>query len=152
MNSLSFKTKFGWISVFEENNRIIRVKFGKNKNKSISRNLKSIKSNLNFFLNKKSKKIRGNFTIQGNSIQKKVWKELTKIKLGKTKSYGEIAKKFNLSPRHVGKICGQNKMLLLIPCHRVIRSDGSIGGFTSKGGKNLKKKLLYFEKEFKNKY
>ena len=43
-------------------------------------------------------------------------------------------------------------MLLLIPCHRVIRSDGSIGGFTSKGGINLKKKLLYFEKEFKNKY
>ena len=37
MNSLSFKTKFGWVSVFEENNKIIRVKFGKNKNKSISK-------------------------------------------------------------------------------------------------------------------
>ena len=68
------------------------------------------------------------------------------IKFGKTKSYGEIAKKYKLSPRHVGKICGQNKLLLLVPCHRVIRTDGNIGGFTSIGGIKLKKRLLDFEK------
>ena len=75
--------------------------------------------------------------------------ELRKIKPGYTKTYGEIAKKYKLSPRHVGKICGQNKLLLLIPCHRVIRSDGGLGGFTSVGGVNLKKKLLKFEKSWK---
>ena len=74
-----------------------------------------------------------------------MWFELTKIKIGQTKSYGKIAKKYKLSPRHVGKICSQNKLLLLIPCHRVIRSDGSLGGFSSIGGINLKKKLLRFE-------
>ena len=150
MNSLSFKTKFGWVSVFEENNKIIRVKFGKNKNKSISKNLRNFKKSVKNFLNKKSKIINSNFVIEGNKIQKKIWKELTKIKLGKTKSYGEIAKKFNLSPRHVGKICSQNSLLLLIPCHRVIKSDGSLGGFSSKGGVNLKKKLLDFEKSFRS--
>ena len=75
-----------------------------------------------------------------------MWRELKNIKFGKTKTYGEIAKKFKLSPRHVGKICGQNKIVLAIPCHRVIRSDGSVGGFSSIGGVTLKKKLLDFEK------
>ena len=104
---------------------------------------------LNSFFNKQNKTIKSNFLIEGNTIQKKVWRELTKIKIGKTKSYGEIAKKFKLSPRHVGKICGQNKIPLAIPCHRVIRSDGTIGGFSASRGIILKKKLLNFENSWK---
>ena len=143
---ISVKTKFGWISAFEENGKIFKVKFSKHKNKSTSKNLKNFTTNLNDFLKGKSKSIKSNFLVRGNSIQKKVWGELRNIKFGKTNTYGEIAKKYKLSPRHVGKICGQNKLLLLIPCHRVIRTDGSIGGFTSVGGIKLKKKLIEFEK------
>ena len=84
--------------------------------------------------------------MSGNLTQKRIWNELKKVKFGSTISYGKIAKKHQLSPRHVGKICGQNNLLLVIPCHRVIRSDGSLGGFTSVGGVKLKKKLLEFEK------
>ena len=149
MNSLSFKTKFGWISAFEEKGKIVRIKFGKHKNKDISKNLKNLKIKINNFFNKKNRSIKSNFFIKGNAIQKKVWQELTKIKIGKTKSYGEIAKKFKLSPRHVGKICGQNKIPLVIPCHRVIRSDGTMGGFSAPGGIFLKKKLLNFENSWK---
>jgi len=149
VNSLSFKTRFGWISAFEEKGKIVKIKFGKHKNKNISKNLKSLKIKINSFFNKKKKRIKSNFLIEGNTIQKKVWHELTKIKIGKTKSYGEIAKKFKLSPRHIGKICGQNKIPLAIPCHRVIRSDGTMGGFSSSGGIILKKKLLNFENSWK---
>ena len=149
MNSLSFKTRFGWISIFEEKGKIVKIKFGRHKNKNISKNLKSLKIKINSFFNKKNKTIKSNFLIEGNTIQKKVWRELTKIKIGKTKSYGEIAKKFKLSPRHVGKICGQNKIPLAIPCHRVIRSDGTMGGFSASGGIILKKKLLNFENSWK---
>ena len=149
MNSLSFKTRFGWISAFEEKGKIVKIKFGKHKNKNISKNLKSLKIKINSFFNKKNRTIKSNFLIEGNTIQKKVWHELTKIKIGKTKSYGEIAKKFKLSPRHIGKICGQNKIPLAIPCHRVIRSDGTMGGFSSSGGIILKKKLLNFENSWK---
>ena len=145
IKQISIKTKFGWISAFEENNKIYKVKFGKCRNKSTSNNLKKFKSNLNNFLTKKNKFLKFNTLIVGNSIQKKVWNELKKIKFGNTKSYGIIAKKFKLSPRHVGKICAQNKIPLAIPCHRVIRSDGSLGGFTARGGIKLKKKLLSFE-------
>ena len=82
----------------------------------------------------------------GNQIQKKIWNQLKKIKVGNTTTYGKIAKKYKLSPRHVGKICSQNNLLLVVPCHRVIKTDGSLGGFTSVGGIKLKKKLLEFEK------
>ena len=149
MNSLSFKTRFGWISAFEEKGKIVKIKFGKHRNKNINKNLKRLKIKINSFFNKKNKTIKSNFLIEGNTIQKKVWRELTKIKIGKTKSYGEIAKKFKLSPRHVGKICGQNKIPLAIPCHRVIRSDGTMGGFSASGGIILKKKLLNFENSWK---
>ena len=149
MNSLSFKTRFGWISAFEEKGKIVRIKFGKHKNKNISKNLKSLKIKINNFFSKKNSSIKSNFIIKGNPIQKKVWRELTKIKMGKTKSYGEIAKKFRISPRHIGKICAQNKIPLAIPCHRVIKSDGTLGGFSASGGIILKKKLLNFENSWK---
>jgi len=146
IKQISIKTRFGWISAFEKKGRIIKVKFGKTRKKSISNNLRKFRNSLNNFTTGKSKSIKSNLLIKGNPIQKKVWRELKNIKFGKTKTYGEIAKKFRLSPRHVGKICGQNKIVLAIPCHRVIRSDGSMGGFSSIGGITLKKKLLDFEK------
>lgn len=149
MNSLSIKTKFGWISALEQRNKIVKVKFAKNRNKSVTKNLKKFRNNLINFLNRKNNVFKSNFLIEGNAIQKKVWKELIRIKLGKTKSYGEIAKKFKLSPRHVGKICAQNKIAIAIPCHRVVRSDGSVGGFSARGGIILKQKLLDFEKSWK---
>jgi len=143
---ISIKTKFGWISAFEQNNKIFKVKFGRCKNKSTSKNLKKFRQSLDNFLLKKNKLLKFNSLIIGSPIQKKIWNELKKIEFGKTKTYGSIAKKYKLSPRHIGKICGQNKIVLGIPCHRVIRSDGGLGGFSSNGGIALKKKLLDFEK------
>ena len=83
--------------------------------------------------------------IKGSLLQKKIWKELIKIPYGKTKSYGDIAKIVKTSPRYVGNVCGQNKHLLVVPCHRVIRTDGSLGGFSSPGGLGIKKRLLSLE-------
>ena len=148
IKKISIKTKLGWITAFEENNRIFRIKFGKIKKQTKSELLKNFKGNLSKFFNKQSIYIQAKYKLEGNQIQKKIWRELKNIKFGQTKSYGEIAKKYNISPRHVGKICGQNRLMLLIPCHRVIKSNGSVGGFSSSGGINLKKKLLKFEKSF----
>ena len=146
LNKTSIKTRMGWISVFEENGKIFQIKFGKIKKKTNSNALKKFKRNLIKFFDKKTSNIKSKYYVKGNATQSKVWTELKKIKIGHTKTYGEIAKKYNLSPRHVGKICSQNKLVLVIPCHRVVRSDGTLGGFSSKGGIRLKKKLLEFEK------
>ena len=145
IKQLSIKTKIGWISALENDGKICSIKFGKLKKQRKSIILENFKKNLLKFLNKKTPYIKTPHEIKGNRIQKRVWTELKKIKIGQTKSYGEIAKKYKLSPRHVGKICSQNKLLLLVPCHRVIKTDGSLGGFSSVGGIKLKKKLLEFE-------
>ena len=149
ISKISIRTRVGWISAFEKEGKIFKIVFGKSKHQIRSKILYNFKKNLLKFFNKKNLYINAPHKIIGNKIQKKVWNELKKIKLGNTKSYGQIARKYKLSPRQVGKICGQNKLLLLIPCHRVVRSDGSLGGFTSIGGVKLKKKLLEFEKNYK---
>ena len=147
IKKISIKTKVGWISVFEDKGKIFQIKFGKTKSQLKSKLLTDFKKKLNKFLNQKASAIKAPHIMYGNKKQIKIWNELKKIKVGKTKSYGNIAKKFNFSPRYVGRVCGQNKLLLLVPCHRVIKSNGSIGGFSSSGGINLKKKLLYLEKK-----
>ena len=149
IKKISIKTELGWVSAFENKGKIFRIKFGKVSKQAKSRILKNFKKNLIKFCRKKTINIKAPYNIQGSQIQKKVWSELRKIKLGQTRTYGEIAKKFRLSPRHVGKICGQNKIVLAIPCHRVVRSDGSMGGFSSVGGISLKQKLLDFENSWK---
>tara|TARA_B100000686_G_scaffold143953_1_gene151455 strand:- start:245 stop:697 length:453 start_codon:yes stop_codon:yes gene_type:complete len=149
IKQISIKTKFGWISAYETNDKIFRIRFGKVKKQIKSLILENFKKNLLKFFNKRTTHIKAPYEMKGNQIQQKIWSELKKIKIGQTKSYGEIAKKYKLSPRYIGKICSQNKLLLLIPCHRVIRTDGSLGGFTSVGGIKLKKKILEFEKKEK---
>ena len=146
-NIMSFNTKFGWITAIEKNGKIIKVDFAKNKNKGKSIVLKKLKYNIKQFILKKTKTFNISCQLSGSNLQKKIWKELKKIPFGKTKSYKEIAKIVKTSPRYVGNVCGQNKHILIIPCHRVIRSDGSLGGFSAPGGLKLKHKLLMFEKE-----
>ena len=144
-NTISFKSKFGWISASEKNNEILSVSFARSKNRGKSILLNKLKKNLDNYFSKKTKKINSNILLEGSNLQIRIWKELIKIPYGKTKSYGEIAKIVKTSPRYVGKVCGQNKHLLVVPCHRVIRTDGSLGGFSGSGGLSLKKRLLDME-------
>ena len=145
-NTISFNTKFGWISATEINNRITKIQFCRKKEfGKKSKNLKNIKKKIISFFQKKTNKLDAKILFNGNPIQKKIWKELKKIKKGKVKTYGEIAKKLKISPRYVGRVCGENNHLLVVPCHRIIRSDKTLGGFSSPGGIKLKRKLLEFE-------
>ena len=144
-NTISFKSKFGWVSASEKNNKILSVSFAKSNNRGKSILLNKLKKNLVNYFSMKTKKIHSNILMEGSNLQIKIWKELIRIPYGSTKSYGEIAKVVKTSPRYVGNVCGQNKHLLIIPCHRVIRADGSLGGFSSSGGLSLKKRLLNME-------
>jgi len=145
IKELSFKTNFGWINVKEVNEQLISIRFGKKINKGKSKNLIKVKNQIQKYTNGRLKKFNLDIFLQGTNFQKKIWRELQKIPYGKTKSYGQIAKKFNTSPRFVGNVCGLNKHLLVVPCHRVVRSDGTLGGFSSLGGIKLKKRLIKLE-------
>ena len=87
----------------------------------------------------------------GTDFQMRVWNEIKKIPEGETRSYKDIAvalRKPN-SSRAVANACGKNPFLEDIPCHRVIRSDGKIGGYSGKGGVKQKLNLLIREKALK---
>lgn len=83
--------------------------------------------------------------IHGTSFQQNVWKKLKQLRFGRTLSYKELAGKVD-SPkafRAVGNANGKNPLCIIIPCHRVISADGSLGGYS--GGVHIKKKLLSLE-------
>ena len=143
---LSFKTKFGFVSIIERKGYVTDINFSKNVKKKIDPKKSAIKNQIKKFFEGRKKKFNFKCKINGSTTQLKVWKEIKKIPYGMTTTYNNIAKKLNLHPRQIGRICGENKLLLHIPCHRVIRSDGSLGGYSSKGGTSLKKKILKIEK------
>ncbi len=83
---------------------------------------------------------------RGTPFQKRVWSALAKIPYGQTRSYKEIAQAIGHPKafRAVGNANGQNSIPLIIPCHRVIKNNGGLGGFGH--GVKVKKQLLDFEK------
>ena len=85
------------------------------------------------------------FNLQGTSFQLKVWKGLMAIPEGHTETYGSLASKIGVpgAARAVGTACKMNPIPLFIPCHRVVRHDGSIGEFAL--GKKNKEFLLKME-------
>lgn len=80
-------------------------------------------------------------------LKNKVFKQVSKIPKGKIATYKQIAEKLKTSPRAVAKILSTNPTPIKIPCHRVIRSDGEIGGYTFKGKFNPKKKIQLLGRE-----
>jgi AraC family transcriptional regulator of adaptative response/methylated-DNA-[protein]-cysteine methyltransferase len=86
-----------------------------------------------------------NLDLHGTEFQKKVWDALLKIKAGQTATYTDIANRIKLpkSVRAVANACGANKIAVIIPCHRIIRNDGTLSGY--RWGVDKKVKLLRSE-------
>ena len=86
--------------------------------------------------------------LKGTKFQLKVWNYLKKIPKGRVKTYLEIAKAIGKpkSFRAVANAVAKNPYPIIIPCYRVIRSDGSLGGYSGKGGIQQKRRLLRSEK------
>ena len=86
--------------------------------------------------------------LKGTDFQIMVWNEIKKIPKGKVRTYKEIALAISRpkSSRAVANACGKNPFPIKIPCHRVIGSNGYIGGYSGKGGIKKKIDLLKLEK------
>lgn len=83
----------------------------------------------------------------GTPFQRSVWKTIATIPYGQTRSYAWVAKQLGNSgaTRAVGSACGKNSLPIIIPCHRVIKKDGSLGNYTG-GGNEMKRLLIDLEK------
>ena len=70
----------------------------------------------------------------GTTFQRRVWEQIAAIPCGRTHTYGELAKNLSNAPRAVGQACGANPFPIVVPCHRVVASDGGLGGFARNRG------------------
>ena len=87
------------------------------------------------------------FEFRGTAFQRRVWQVICSIPSGKTLTYRDVARRVNSAPRPVGGACGANRIPLVIPCHRVVASDGLGGFMNARAGEPLaiKKWLLRHE-------
>lgn len=81
----------------------------------------------------------------GTPHQRRVWRHMRTIPYGQTRSYGAFAQALESSPRAVGGACGRNPLPIIIPCHRVAAADGTLGGYSGRGGVETKRFLLELE-------
>ncbi|MCW9027107.1 MAG: methylated-DNA--[protein]-cysteine S-methyltransferase [Thiovulaceae bacterium] len=161
------KTPFGEFIIGSFENKLCLLDFRYRKNREtidnrLKSNLKAVyveqtseiikecKKQLDEYFNKERKNFDIPLLLVGSDFQKNVWDALIKIPYGKTSSYLELAKNIDneKAVRAVANANGANCIAIIIPCHRVIGSDGSLTGYA--GGLATKKKLLELENNLFN--
>ena len=121
----------------------------KDKNISLIKDEKkfsSLKNNLEVYFSGRAVSFKEKLDLKGGTaFQKRVWEAMLRIPFGQTRSYGWLAQQVGgkNKARAVGSACGANPIPIIIPCHRVIREDGDLGGYG--GGLGMKRKLLEIE-------
>ncbi|MFV0380173.1 MAG: methylated-DNA--[protein]-cysteine S-methyltransferase [Anaerorhabdus sp.] len=147
MKKHTIETKLGKLLIIQENNCISEIKIQEDGvfYNDESELLTKVKIQIKEYFNGKRKKFDFPIVLKGTDFQKKVWSEMLLIPFGKTISYGDLARNVNNKKafRAVGSCCNKNRLLLVVPCHRVIAKNNSIGGFAH--GTNMKKLLLKSE-------
>jgi methylated-DNA-[protein]-cysteine S-methyltransferase len=82
---------------------------------------------------------------RGSAFERDVWRLMTEIPFGETRSYGDLATALAAAPRAVGQACGRNPLPIFIPCHRVLAAGGALGGYSGGNGVETKRRLLILE-------
>ena len=152
ISSTVIKTNLGKIYIETINKSVVKLEWTNIKKipkKTSNTLLINTKKQIIRYFN--GEKIKFNIPInpKGTKFQKKVWKYIQKINWGKKKSYSDISKKiFNenkpMGARAIGNACSNNPILIIIPCHRIVSTNGDLGGY--KNGQGKKKELLKLEK------
>lgn len=149
LQALTIKTQIGELTLFAQGDAIIALDWGQGmdaprKTQSIALN-KAADVLANYFTTGKLDTTGLKLDPHGTAFQKRVWREMQKIKNGKTKTYGEIAATIKSGPRAVGGACAANPIPILIPCHRIIAANGKVGNYSGGDGSETKQFLLRLE-------
>lgn len=117
----------GWADAEEELQGILKKRFGEYSEKGKDATLR--KALVRYVKGDTDALSDVKVDVEGTDFQQKVWARLRKIPVGKTLSYAKLAKMVGSSPRAVGNANGRNPVGIIVPCHRVIGSDGSLTGY-----------------------
>ena len=160
--AIIFKSRWGWIGVSETTKGINAVVLPKASRQAVlselqassaelldgqvSPRLREARAQLNDYLDGKRRSFDLSLDLsQGTSFQQKVWRTLRRVSYGELRSYQWVAVRVGgrQYARAVGNAVGANPMPVVIPCHRIVAQDASLGGFS--GGLPTKRKLLTLE-------
>lgn len=145
MTQLSFHSPLGDLTLTDEGGRIVSLDWGWARDQGTTPLLQKAKKQVLDYLQGRLRKFDLPVDPPGTAFQRSVWKQMQAIPFGKTRSYAELAARLKSGPRAVGGACGKNPIPIIIPCHRVVGSGGGLGGFSSPGGVDTKKRLLSIE-------
>ena len=148
-----YQSPIGWLEIRASKKGITSIDYVNEKGEHFNRSplLKKCKEQLDEYFAKKRKTFNLPLDLEGTDFQVIVWKEIKKIPFGKTTTYQDLSRHLGdpHSERAVGNATGKNPICIVIPCHRVIASDGKLTGY--RGGLKRKKWLLDFEDAFPQK-
>jgi methylated-DNA-[protein]-cysteine S-methyltransferase len=145
MTQLSFHSPLGDLTLTDEEGRIVSLDWGWARDQGATALLEKAKKQVLEYLAGRRRDFDLPVEPSGTDFQRSVWKQMRAIPFGKTRSYAELAARLKSGPRAVGGACGKNPIPIIIPCHRVVASAGGLGGFSSPGGIDTKKRLLSIE-------
>jgi methylated-DNA-[protein]-cysteine S-methyltransferase len=150
MKRYSFKSSFGFTTLFSKNNKIVKILIDSDVSYHDEPDdvLLETRKQIEEYFSGKRTEFDFPFEIEGTDFRKEVLLTMKNIPYGKTWSYSELAinSSHSKAVRAVGTVCKNNPLPLIIPCHRVIKKSGDVGYFN--GGVQMKKSLLKIEKVF----
>jgi methylated-DNA-[protein]-cysteine S-methyltransferase len=146
-----YQSPFGMLKITTSDTAVFEIDFTEGKGSSKEDSpviMKETIRQLDEYFDGKRKSFSLKVEMKGTDFQKRVWNAMSKIPYGKTASYKDLAVIAGKpkAARAVGGACHRNPIGIVLPCHRVIGSDGSLTGFG--GGLDLKEKLLRHEKNY----
>jgi len=133
------------LSLFENDGGLVALEWGKTPGSSPSALLEEAGLQLNAYFDGRLQDFDLPLTPTGTPFQRSVWDQLRQIPYAETRSYGDIATAMRSAARAVGGACGGNPIPIIIPCHRIVASDGGLGGYS--GGEGVKTKLALLRLE-----
>ena len=144
MPHLSMFSPVGELTVIEEDEALVALEWGRAPGGAETKLLKEAKTQLDAYFTRKLKNFKLPIVMKGSAFQRAVWDRMIHIPYGETLTYGMVARELDSGPRAVGMACGTNPIPIIVPCHRILGSNG-LGGYSGGSGLDTKRLLLRLE-------
>jgi methylated-DNA-[protein]-cysteine S-methyltransferase len=145
MPYLSFHSPLGMLTLSEDRGAIVSLDWGWADGGESTALLARAKDQLDSYFAGQLRDFDLPLAASGTDFQKRVWQAISAIPYGQVARYGDLARAVGSAPRAVGGACGRNPIPIIVPCHRVLGSNGAFGGYSGWDGLDTKRYLLGLE-------
>lgn len=145
VSHLSLHTLLGPLTLFDVDGALVALDWGWAREQEPSPLLRRAKTQLDAYFSGGGALCHLPTRPAGTPFQQAVWRQISSIPFGQTRSYADLAAALGSAPRAVGAACARNPLPIIIPCHRVLAKDGRLTGYSGGQGIQTKRQLLDLE-------